>query len=75
MPHKQVLFRSAAQEKILRGATHLADAVRVTMGPRWKSVLIERKWGVPVPHSSGIRPASAQAHSVEPEKACRSVSS
>jgi chaperonin GroEL len=28
MPHKQVLFRSAAREKILRGATQLADAIR-----------------------------------------------
>ncbi|MDX8449467.1 hypothetical protein [Mesorhizobium captivum] len=34
MAHKQVLFRSAAREKILRGATQLADAVRVTLGPR-----------------------------------------
>ena len=33
MAHKQVLFRSAAREKILRGATQLADAVRVTLGP------------------------------------------
>jgi chaperonin GroEL len=33
MPHKQILFRSAAREKILRGATQLADAVRVTPGP------------------------------------------
>ena len=45
MPHKQVLFRSAAREKILRGATQLADAVRVTLGPRSKSVLIEKKLG------------------------------
>jgi hypothetical protein len=34
MAHKQVLFRSAAREKILRGATQLADAVRVTLGSR-----------------------------------------
>jgi hypothetical protein len=42
---KQVLFHSAAREKILRGATQLADAVKVTLGPKSKSVLIERKWG------------------------------
>jgi hypothetical protein len=41
MPFKQVLFRSAAREKILRGTTQLADAVRVTLGPRSKSVLIQ----------------------------------
>jgi hypothetical protein len=44
MPHKQVLFRSAAREKILRGATQLCDAVRVTLGPKSKSVLIQKSW-------------------------------
>jgi chaperonin GroEL len=54
MPHKQVLFRSAAREKILRGATQLADAVRVTLGPRSKAVLIEKKWGAPIVCNDGV---------------------
>ena len=54
MAHKQVLFRSAAREKILRGVTQLADAVRVTLGPRSKSVLIERKWGAPIVCNDGV---------------------
>ena len=54
MAHKQVLFRSAAREKILRGATQLTDAVRVTLGPRSKSVLIERKWGPPIVCNDGV---------------------
>src|SRR5690349_8056335 len=54
MPHKQVLFRSAAREKILRGATQLADAIRVTLGPRSKSVLIEKKWGAPIICNDGV---------------------
>ena len=54
MAHKQVLFRSAAREKILRGATQLADAVRVTLGPRSKSVLIEKKWGPPIVCNDGV---------------------
>jgi len=54
MAHKQVLFRSAAREKILRGATQLADAIRVTLGPRSKSVLIERKWGAPIVCNDGV---------------------
>ena len=54
MAHKQVLFRSVAREKILRGATQLADAVRVTLGPRSKSVLIERKWGTPTVCNDGV---------------------
>ncbi|MFO0996937.1 MAG: chaperonin GroEL [Alphaproteobacteria bacterium] len=54
MPHKQVLFRSAARDKILRGATQLADAVRVTLGPRSKAVLIQRKWGAPLVCNDGV---------------------
>jgi chaperonin GroEL len=52
--HKQVLFRSAAREKILRGTAQLADAVRVTLGPRSKSVLMERKWGPPIVCNDGV---------------------
>ncbi len=54
MAHKQVLFRSAAREKILRGATQLVDAIRVTLGPRSKAVLIERKWGAPLVCNDGV---------------------
>jgi len=52
--HKQVLFRSAAREKILRGATQLCDAVRVTLGPKSKSVLIQKSWGSPVVCNDGV---------------------
>ena len=45
MAYKHLLFQSEAREKILRGAAALADAVRVTLGPRSKCVLIGRKWG------------------------------
>ena len=45
MTRKQLTFRSAAREKVLRGATALADAVRVTLGPRSKCVLIEQEVG------------------------------
>jgi chaperonin GroEL len=54
MPFKQVLFRSAAREKILHGAAQLADAVRVTLGPRSKSVLIQKKWGAPIVCNDGV---------------------
>ena len=54
MAHKQILFRSTAREKLLRGATQLADAIRVTLGPRSKSVLIEKKWGVPIVCNDGV---------------------
>jgi hypothetical protein len=34
MTYKQLLFRSAAREKIVRGATQLADAIRITLARR-----------------------------------------
>jgi chaperonin GroEL len=54
MPHKQVLFHSAAREKVLRGASLLADAVRVTLGPKSKSVLIQKSWGSPIVCNDGV---------------------
>ena len=54
MTHKRLLFRSAAREKVLAGAAALADAVRVTLGPRSKCVLIERKWGQPLVCDDGV---------------------
>lgn len=54
MAHKRILFHSAAREKILRGAAALADAIRVTLGPKSKSVLIQKKWGVPIVCNDGV---------------------
>jgi chaperonin GroEL len=54
MPHKHLLFRSEAREKVLRGATAIADAVRVTLGPRSRCVLIEKKWGKPIVCNDGV---------------------
>jgi len=52
--HKQMLFHSAAREKVLRGASALADAIRVTLGPKSKSVLIQNKWGTPIVCNDGV---------------------
>src|SRR5512133_3192535 len=54
MAHKQILFHSAAREKILRGTTLLCDAVRVTLGPKSKSVLIQKSWGSPIVCNDGV---------------------
>jgi chaperonin GroEL len=54
MPHKRLLFKSAAREKVLRGATALADSVRGTLGPRAQCVIIERKWGRPLISDDGV---------------------
>ena len=54
MPHTHLLFRADAREKLLRGATVLAAAVRVTLGPKSKCVLIEKKWGRPLVCNDGV---------------------
>jgi chaperonin GroEL len=54
MAYKQILFRSAAREKVLRGASQLADAIRITLGPKSKSVLIQKKWGTPIVCNDGV---------------------
>src|SRR5579872_4957132 len=54
MSSKQVLFGSQAREKILRGTTQLAAAVRITLGPKSKSVLIQKKWGAPIICNDGV---------------------
>lgn len=40
--------------QILRGATQLADAVRITLGPKSKSVLIQKSWGAPIVCNDGV---------------------
>ena len=54
MAHTKILFRGAARDKVLRGATQLADAIRVTLGPKSKSVLIQRSWGTPLVCNDGV---------------------
>lgn len=54
MAQKQLLFKTAAREKILRGATLLTDAIRVTLGPKSKCVLIEKKFGRPLVCNDGV---------------------
>ncbi|MFM7057146.1 MAG: chaperonin GroEL [Planctomycetota bacterium] len=54
MTEKRLLFREQAREKILRGTRALADAVRVTLGPRAKCVLLQKKYGRPLACNDGV---------------------
>jgi len=54
MAHKRLLFGSAARERVLDGATQLADAVRVTLGPKAKAILIQKSWGAPMICNDGV---------------------
>ncbi len=54
MAHTKLLFRDQARAKILAGASVLADAVRGTLGPKARCVLMERKWGSPLVCDDGV---------------------
>ena len=54
MAYTKVLFSSQAREKILAGVNTLADAIRVTLGPKSKCVLIQRRYGVPTVCNDGV---------------------
>jgi chaperonin GroEL len=54
MASKQLTFGSEAREKLLRGAGKLADAVRITLGPKSKSVLLQKQWGTPIVCNDGV---------------------
>jgi len=54
MTAKHVMFESSARDAVLRGATALANAVRVTLGPKSKCVLIGRRWDRPLVCNDGV---------------------
>jgi len=54
MEHTQLFFSSEAREKLVRGAKALADAVRITLGPKSKCVLIQRSFGPPLVCNDGV---------------------
>ena len=51
---KIVLFDVETRDKVLRGVNVLADAVKVTMGPRGRNVLIENPGGHPILTKDGV---------------------
>ena len=54
MPAKQVLFHDDARTRIVQGVNVLADAVKVTLGPRGRNVVLERPYGSPLVANSGV---------------------
>lgn len=54
MAVKQIRFASEARERMLAGVDRLANAVRVTLGPRGRNVLIEKSWGAPTVTKDGV---------------------
>jgi chaperonin GroEL len=54
MSAKQIVYSRAARAAVLRGVNTLADAVKVTLGPKGRNVVIEKSWGSPVVTKDGV---------------------
>jgi chaperonin GroEL len=51
---KMIAFNEEARRGLERGMNHLADAVRVTLGPKGRNVVLEKKWGAPTITNDGV---------------------
>src|SRR6266566_2463594 len=54
MPAKDVRFHEPARHKLLAGVNILADAVKVTLGPKGRNVILERSYGAPTVTKDGV---------------------
>ncbi len=54
MAGKEIKYSSKAREKMLIGVDTLADAVKVTLGPKGRNVLLEKSWGSPKTTKDGV---------------------
>src|SRR5690349_11898738 len=54
MGAKDIIFDEGARARILTGVNTLADAVKVTLGPRGRNVVIEKSWGAPTVTKDGV---------------------
>src|SRR5262245_34487198 len=54
MSAKQIVYSRSARGRILHGVNLLADAVKVTLGPKGRNVVIEKSWGAPVVTKDGV---------------------
>ena len=59
MAAKQIRYQEDARDRMLAGVNKLANAVRVTLGPRGRNVLIEKSWGAPTSTKDGVTVAKA----------------
>jgi chaperonin GroEL len=54
MAGKEIKYGMSAREKMMKGVDTLADAVKVTLGPKGRNVLIEKSWGAPKSTKDGV---------------------
>ncbi|MBA3451542.1 MAG: chaperonin GroEL, partial [Deltaproteobacteria bacterium] len=54
MAAKEIIFSTSARNEIAKGLNLLANAVKVTLGPRGRNVVIEKSWGAPTVTKDGV---------------------
>ncbi|MDP7604530.1 MAG: chaperonin GroEL, partial [Alphaproteobacteria bacterium] len=54
MPAKEVKFDTDARNRLLKGVDVLADAVKVTLGPKGRNVLLDKSFGAPRISKDGV---------------------
>ncbi|MEK6608705.1 MAG: chaperonin GroEL, partial [Myxococcota bacterium] len=54
MAAKEIIYNQRARAEIARGMNILADAVKVTLGPRGRNVILEKSWGSPTVTKDGV---------------------
>jgi len=54
MAGKQVVYKEEARHALMRGVNQLADAVKVTLGPKGRNVVIDKKFGSPTITKDGV---------------------
>ena len=81
MTAKDVKFGDSARQKMLKGVNVLADAVKVTLGPKGRNVVLEKSFGAPTVTKDGVSVAkeisfclskkpSKQHHTLNKIKVC-----
>jgi chaperonin GroEL len=54
MPAKQLIYRETARQRMLDGVEKLSKAVKVTLGPKGRNVVLDKKWGAPTITKDGV---------------------
>ena len=76
MAHKELKFNEDARRSIERGVNILADAVKVTLGPKGRYVVLDKKFGAPTITNDGVtiaREIEVEDRVREPGRAARSA--
>ena len=51
---KDIIYGEEARKALERGVNHLADTVKVTMGPKGRNVVLDKKFGAPLITNDGV---------------------